>query len=391
MEERRQQAVDLDTKAALKQLQSLLDHPEDKSSLFGAPASHESRTTKQRRRHLNLAKFLQAPPPVSISKSPLVFPERALRKRTLNRVSSMHLRTVSPTNASFGPIRHHLHSHSLDRRERESQLVTDSKNAGTSHQVPFPSRSMAEDLDLTGDTSSLSAQSFASSSQSTHPHSSWMPPTPTTVFIPEVLDPSIPSSPVESHISSEKGDGIAIIYRPESPHPVAINSEDIEVQIPDYALDLFSRFDSNHEVLQPLFPSPPTPRSTARPPSRFIPFPSFRPVSKPPNRNSLPTMPSLVSPFSSPKKTNKSTLTPSPELRRATSQRHLGGLFAIPEGPPAEKLSGNGIFSRPRGGREELSASSASLPKSVDTSGEDKDVLPAKARKRFSALRMGRV
>jgi len=385
MEERRQQAVDLDTKAALKQLQSLLDHPQDQSSIFGAPASHEPGITKQRRIHLNLVKFLQPPPPVSVSKSPLVFPERALRKRTLNRVSSLHLRTVPPTNASFDPIKRHLRSRSLDRRERESQLIRDSKNAGASDQVPpLPSRNMSEDLDLTGDASSLSARSFATTSQSTHPHS-WMPPTPTTAFIPEVFDPSNPSSPEESYIDY---DGTAIIYRPQAHHSVAISSEDIEVQIPDYALDLFSRFDSNYEVLQPLFSASPAPQSPARPPSRFVPFPLFR-VDKQSDRNSLPTMPSLMSPFSSPKKSNKSTSTLPRELQRATSQRHLGGLFAIPEALSAEKFSGNGIFSRPRGGREDPSASVASLPRSMDT-GEDKDPLPAKTKKRFSGLRLGR-
>lgn len=393
MEEKRQSVVDLDTKVVLKQLETLL-----KSSDIDSVTPDSSPMTKEKRHNMNLVKFLSsssAQPPIRISKYPLIFPERALKRRTLDRVSPMRLRTSS--TASSSPNSHrHVRSISLEGRKRRLlQPIPDFGDGKMLTRMPRPSLNVVtENIDSHTDASSSSGSIslFESSSGSTHLDS---PSTSAAVLTPQAASHIPLPGPSGSTKEFDNINGTVTIYFTQPYDPQVVNNEDIQVQLPEYALNLFSQFDVNYEVpqLPQSFATPSiTPQTTPRPPPLSIPFLSSEPPAQrqhETNRKSLPVMPSPITPStpsSSPKKLVTSPLKSS-RLGRSSSHRQLGALFAIPEALG----STSGFFSKARyRNRDEGASSVTSLKLADNVEQKEKGDSTPKVKKRFSVLRLGR-
>lgn len=365
MEERRHVVVDLDKKAALQQLQQLLSHPEHDSPVsFSTQSDHYA--SRLERSHINLSKFLQSSPvypPVRLSKFPLAFTQRHFNTTTLTRTSSLRLRVTSSTN-----------SHNrADARKPGNSLENNKRHRSRPVQLGNNMRRSSSDAGRNADALSLSEKSSrsASSRDSTQLHAPLTPPTSATSLTPPILDAS--NSP-DSQVSFDNG--TAIIYRPRSPSlPLVIDSDDIAVEIPDYALDLFSGFDFNCEIprtsLEPIPDVPSSPSPTAQRKS---------------SRNSMPILHRLHSPPSS-KDTRKSSL----KLGRSSSQRHLGKLFSIPEAVSSDNVGRSEIGLLSRESDNPSLATSGPL-RSVTSLGEtnEKKLLGAIFRKRLAGIRLKR-
>ncbi|KAG6849286.1 hypothetical protein H0H93_009767 [Arthromyces matolae] len=353
MQEHRQSIVDAEFKAVQKQL-SILGNDSYTANFPRNPVQLNDRD----RRRQNLIKFLRIStnqPPVRIRKSTSVLVDRPQRRRTLDKVSALHLRTGSiSSRVPIQPLR----PMSLDgwtRSPRQTDL-------NAAHVLPDPlhiiTGSIPEEIASppTATASSFAPSIFTSKSCLSTPLSTATPLLPTSNTILSKSDP-------------EDENGTATIYfdtRSASNHYIP---QDVDAQLPDYALDLFSSFDNDVGTsLNFLSPSDPHRLRQSRPPT------------KPPPSAFLQV------PSSSPSKRHERG---EPRLKKSPSYRQLGALFSIPEAISSrigvntndKRISREGVLSN--------AASKSSLISS-GVSEEVKVDLTTKLKRRFSVLRLGR-
>ncbi|KAG6844685.1 hypothetical protein H0H87_004660 [Tephrocybe sp. NHM501043] len=317
--------------------------------------------SKEERRRQNLAHFLESSaklPSVRIRKATSILVERPYKRRTLDRVSPMRLRTTS-TFQHWRPI-------SLDNWMRRPQ-----HHPSTTPPVP-PSLHLVSEAD-----SESPATDTASSYVSTFTADSYLSTPPTTAA---TLPPSRPAKP-ESN--SENENGTATIYLDTRLSGAQYTPEDIDAPLPDYALDLFSRFDYNIDIKVSNTPPSLPQRSSDVGPQRQVPAQT---KATTPSRQSASFL--EVPSFTSSRRQNRDRNTSG--LAKQTSQRHLGGLFSIPEALSSRiGFDSSEKMARSRGMIPSASPSRSSLASSA-VSEEVKVDLPTKIRKRFSILRLGR-
>lgn len=373
MEEKRQLAVEQERKAVLQHLETLT-----KPSYNDGSHTQAQAPTAQVRQHTNLIRFLrtsQTHKPVHPHITTSGYVGRSQRRRTMDKVSPMRLRTNPAISNHPEPAKRHFRSISLDGRKSgglPSHLILYSRVDVTSEpNQPAPHIPLGL---VTEHEVSSSPSSYTTTALSDHSTiSDVLPSTPLTISISALPAVVVPLSlSREGGIDPNDQGGTATIYRP-TPHIPSDNLIDhIHVSLPDYAVDLFADFEADITPLLPIsYPS--EPQRIIRTPNISSSQQIFSPI---------PTSSSLQIPPS----TNKR----SSHLGRSNSYRSLGSLFSVPEALSSrlgvEKSSlnpPNGVFFT-RHGHEATPNSSVVSP--TEPRDLPADVTP-KVKKRFSLLR----
>ncbi|KAG6831525.1 hypothetical protein H0H92_009794 [Tricholoma furcatifolium] len=306
-QERRQSAVDEETKLLQHQLK-ILNNP----SLLDMDTPRDGTAKEKERRRRNLMKFLDASaerPPICVRRATSVLCERPQKRRTLDRVSPMRLRSTSSlSRASFQPLR----PMSLDGWTRRPHH-TSKTSSNIQPSLPPPLHLVSEGDSFEAESTATSGTSYVSSFTT---ESYLSTPLTTATSLPTPQTPSYKTEP-----ETDDENGTATIYLDTRMSNVEYTPEDVAPPLPDYALDLFSRFDYNIDIniTQPLFTDPYPGRFSDVGPRRSL-------VTKLlPSRHSSSF---LEVPSLSPSKRHGHK---SPQLEKSRSQRQLGGLFCIPE------------------------------------------------------------
>ncbi|KAG6865008.1 hypothetical protein C0991_005696 [Blastosporella zonata] len=367
-QEHRQGAADEEKRAVQQQL-NLLSNPPPQATELQA----NGETPKERRCRQNLINFLESSatlPPVRIRKATSILIERPHRRRTMDRVSPMRLCTTSTVSrASFQPLR----PMSLDGWTRRTRHISTPSTTTAVHPLPSPLQLVSEG---DSDEALYPATETASSYVSTFTADSILSTPPTTAA---TLPPSRTFSGVKPETDDENG--TATIYLDTPFLGVQYTPEDIDAPLPDYALDLFSRFDYNIDIN---ISNAPGHQSL---PARFSDIgPRRAPLQDKPTPARQSSSFLEVPSFSSPKRQDRKA----PRLMKSSSQRHLTALFAIPEAL-SSRIGFDSEDKRTRA-REPIPSSSPSKSSlaSSAVSEEPKVDLTTKIRKRFSILRLGR-
>ncbi|KAG6889011.1 hypothetical protein C0995_004479 [Termitomyces sp. Mi166 len=364
LQEHRQNAVDQEAKAVQQQLTILSN-----GSTQGNVSDRSKGTDGEERRRRNLIKFLDDSnkrPSVRIRKTTSVLVERPQKRRTMDKVSPMRLRTSIVSRTSFQPLR----PMSLDGwTRRQSRRVSNLVAVAPIHVPPHS-------LDFVSEADSDEVVSPPTGTASSFPSiftiESYSPRTPFTAA-------TLPTSLVTSDAKTDAEDetGTATIFLDTHLSKARYNPKDIDAPLPDYALDLFARFDydidinfSNTPGRHPSLDAGPQPvrpqKSTSLPPSSYLQVPSFSPSRR---------------------KERKSS-----RLGRSPSYCHLGTLFSIPEA--ISSRVGVNTGDKRAHDREVVASNSpskSSLASSVVVSQETRiNNITTKIKKRFSILRLGR-
>ncbi|KAF9460317.1 hypothetical protein BDZ94DRAFT_1266287 [Collybia nuda] len=363
MEEKRQLAVEQERKVVSEQLDTLTKSLHDDGSHASHTQAHAP--TAQVRKHVNLIKFLetsQTHKPIHPHTPITLYAERSLRRRTMDKVSPMRLRTSSTIHSSAEFPKHHLRSISLDGHISSHPIsIPQAKSLLKSniptHRVPLGvvTEGVVLDSPHTCTTTALSDHSTSFDE---------LPSTPLTTATSTLPDPTLPTDlNCERETNLDSRNGTAIIFCPTP----QITSEDlidnIHVSLPDYAVDLFTRFEADMEPLQPIsYPLDPQPNPHASDKT----FPSRRPES------SFLQVPSP-------------TKQKDPFIKRPGSHRNLRSLISIPEAL-SSRLRVEKQNLNPGGGQGNQVTPRSSVSSLVvgDTHGG----IGAKVKKRFSALRL---
>ncbi|KAG5638112.1 hypothetical protein H0H81_001790 [Sphagnurus paluster] len=369
LEENRHFVVDQETSILLQHLENLTRSSPLETCLLNSERSSEMDEEMRRRR--NLLKFFDtstAQPSVRIRKATSVLFERPQKRRTLDRVSPMRLRTTSTvTTASLLP-----RPVSLDgwthrpRYPSHTGLDTAQTPAPLREIAEGPSVDKKEDIHVSTPTTTAVHASFSRSTKS--------PPVNTST-ISNI--PQIPSSVKRPQFGDEAGTATIYLntYTPDLPMDFGLIT-DVEVPLPDYALELFSRFDYNPVISISHLPTSSERSSDAGPRQ------SQRNPNAVPKRHSSPFLqvPSVATPTH---QQNQKT----PRLGRAKSYRQLGSLFSIPEA--LSSRTGVEFTDRSARRRDDIvsSALSSAASLSPPTPAEGREGFSSKLKKRLSVLR----
>ncbi|KAG6907056.1 hypothetical protein DXG01_010742 [Tephrocybe rancida] len=306
LQEHRQGAVDEETLVVQQQLAAL-----GNVSLQPKRLERTVQMAEEERRRRNLCNFLDASnkrSSVRLRKGASVLFERPHKRRTMDRVTPMHLRTTSNlSRASFQPLR----PMSLDGWTRRTRHASN-----RTHSTPF--RNLAPSLHLVSEGDSDESISQPAGTASTFTAESYCSTPPTTAA-------TLPTTQIPftgAKFEPDDENGIATIYLDTYLSGAQYTPEDIDAPLPDYALALFSRFDYNVDI------------NISNTPGRHLPLRSSddgpqlarKPEKPTPSRHSSSF---LEVPSFSP--SNRKDHKPPPRLRRSNSQRQLSALFSIPE------------------------------------------------------------
>ncbi|KAF5379695.1 hypothetical protein D9615_005731 [Tricholomella constricta] len=386
VEENRQSVVDQETKVVRQHLDSLSNHLTHGDPLSGFRATHL--ITDEERRRRNLLKFFDASPTqpsIRIRKATSLLFERAPKRRTLNRVSPMRLRTTSTiSNASFQP----LLPISRDGWTRRPRHITNPGDVATREtstlSLPPPLKIVTEDRSMAIDEDLSPYTETEASYVSKFTDASSTSPTTAITCSPPLLTSRLPMTREKPDSSDETG--TATIYLSSFSAPPTgqhLTAEDVEVSLPDYALDLFSRFDYALPI------SISDTQISGRLPTRSS---DVGPRQAKQQRNAASmrhSSSSLKVPlFASPKQQQGEK---APRLGRSSSSRQLGSLFSIPEALSSRiGVESSEKSARGRDGFASSTCSSATSHASPTRSKEVKSDLTSKLKRRFSVLRLGR-
>jgi hypothetical protein len=335
MEEKRQLAVNEETKVVLRYLKVLNESSHDDTYVPCVPDPPAPALTAEARRDANLLMFLastQTQAPIRTHRPSSTSFEHTLRRRTMDRVTPMKLRSSFTSPALVGTIKGHSRTVSLDRAKLAWQPPTRSSNGlGPTASMSPPHDAailsvVAEDPDCSVDGLSLSESTSLDTSSSHLPAFETLDSTPLTSA---AMDTCHILKTLTPNPEEDQG-GTATIFRTVSHHSSDILAN-LHISLPDYALELFSHFEQSHIApLKPIFP----PSNISQPSSPH----SFVPSS----RCAHITSSFLQVPPSTPTSSNSSG------LRRKPSHRNL---FSIP--PPIASRDGvdGGLGSNSSGGR----------------------------------------
>ncbi|KAG6883741.1 hypothetical protein C0993_004118 [Termitomyces sp. T159_Od127] len=365
IQEHRQDAVIEEARAVQQQL-TILSNGSTQSNVSDGNA----RTDQEERRRRNLIKFLDESnkrSSVRILQTNSVLVERLQKRRTMDKVSPMFLRTTfAVSRTAFQPLR----PMSLDGWTRRSRRNSNPVVVAPIIVPPHPLELVSEDgFDEIASAPTETASSFPSIFTAKSCSSS--PPSTALTF------PTSQTTPQDTKAEAEDENGTATILLDTHLSKERYDPKDIDAPLPDYALDLFARFDYDIDID---FSSPPE-----RHPSG---------VSNPrPNRpqKSTPLPPSSylqVPSFSTPKHSERK----SPRLGRSSSYRQLGSFFLIPEAISSrigvnasdKRLHNRDAVLSHSLSKSSLASSSAALEETKSTS------ITTKIKKRFSILRLRR-
>lgn len=347
MEEKRQLVVDQETKAVLQYLEVLNKSSSGHTHLPTVPQPPTPTLTAEARRRANLLMFLtstQTQAPIRSRRSSSTSFEHTLRRRTMDRVMPMKLRSSLPALALVGSIKGHSRSVSLDRAKLDSQPPSKSSNGFG----PTASMSLSHDatiLNVVAEDPDCGVDGLSPSESTTTDTSSHMPLFEThvsTPFTAATIDTCHILQPLTLNPEEDLQDqgGTATIFRNASRYPSDHIPANVHVSLPDYALELFSHFDQIQiATLKPIFPPQSASSSSSQPilshssaastpsahiTSSLLQVPSSTPGSKPSGLRQEPSYRNLFS-------------KPQDIFSRNGVEDRLG-----------INLSGSGLFSKPR-------------------------------------------
>ncbi|GLB44868.1 hypothetical protein LshimejAT787_1802050 [Lyophyllum shimeji] len=379
LEESRQFAVEQERKVVRQNLEMLTNLSSHGGTEVLSASLGDAQTADEARRRRNLLKFLDSSsthPPVRVRKATSLIFERSSKRRTLDRVTPMRLRTESTgSDASFRFQHLRPISDGWAPPARHAFKSRDDVSQGPRSAPILPSlAAVAEDQTTSTDGMAQPTEPASSSglyfAEPSKPASFAFAGTP---FPPKS----------RSRHSRRKSDyGTATIFASAAPSltDIHIDAADVDAPLPDYALDLFSRFECGLPISMSDSELPPTPLPTR---SSDVGPPEAEPQYDPlPTRHSSS---SLQVPSFTPQKQRRSKTS---ILRRSGSGRQVGSLVSIPESSSS---------SEKRAQREEegppskvSSAASLALPTaSRGGSKEGREDLTSKIKRRFSVLRIG--
>jgi hypothetical protein len=264
MEEKRQLVVDEETKVVLQHLEALNN---DDTRPLPVPNPRVPISTTEARRDANLLMFLastQTRAPIRTYRSTSAAFHHTLRRRTIDKVTPMVLRSSFTSPALVGPAKVRsravsLHGAELARQPRRKS--SDKRGVTASVYLPHNVTSasvVAEDTNWSPHEPPLSDSS--STDISHMPLLESHVSTPLTFASSNTCHILQPLTLTKEEESQDHG-GTATIYR-AAPHHLSDDVlADLHVSLPDYALDLLSHFDQSQmatlKSITFLFSTPP--------------------------------------------------------------------------------------------------------------------------------------
>jgi len=287
MHEKRQLIVSAETEVVLQYLDVLRKSSNDDTRIpcQYIPDLPAPTLSPQARRDTNLLMFLasaQTQIPIRTCRPASISFEHTLKRRTMDKVTPMRLRSSSTTLASIRSIKGNSRFRSLDGTKLAWQSRSQSFNGfGPLTSMPLPRVAAALDVVAEDPRCSVDELSDFTSTDTLSSHAPLFetqlstPLTTASVDLPHVLKP-LTLNP-EPDAQDDQG-GTATIYKVVPHYPFDHLLANLHVSLPDYALELFSHFDqSEMAALRPisLSSAPPCISRPFSPPS-FV--PPLRPV-----------------------------------------------------------------------------------------------------------------
>jgi hypothetical protein len=259
MEEKRQRAVDEETKVVLQHLELLNESSNHDTHVPYVP--DPPALTAEARRDANLRKFLastRTQAPIHTSRRASTSFEHTLRRRTMDRVTPMRLRSSLTTPAFVESIKGHPYYVSLEGAklpwQPRSNGFASTASMFLSHDSAVLS-AVAEYPNCNVD-GTLPSESTSTDSD-TLSHVPFFETHLSTPLTTPVIDTFRIPTPLTLNSEEDVQDqgGTATIFHTASYHPSEHIPANLHVSLPDYALELISHFDQSQvTTLKPIFP-----------------------------------------------------------------------------------------------------------------------------------------
>lgn len=245
MEEKRQCVVDSEIKAVQDHLVSMNRFGRRSIARGDCGEIISKPMDKDARKRANLAKFFESSPtrtPISSRRSSV--DQRAPRRVTMNDAPPMRLRTSIAS--TFTPYdKGHLRSISLDAK-LGNRASTSSLTSRSSLKHPFGSTPLEIVAEVTGNSETSAVLPRSSIDMGV--------PTLSESMSDSAISTRSPTPPPSNSMVPSPGDGVAVIYTPaklRSKAAILASMDDVQLQLPSYALDLMEDLD-NLTIRQPM-------------------------------------------------------------------------------------------------------------------------------------------